>query len=390
MSAQHRRPRSLAWIIAPLLVLGLIPAGMALASDHGSQHSHGVSSLTRNPDCTLKVPDHPLTAQGLSTPYELGSAGTTCSETDNNTAAFVQATIYSPSTGQLSVYNPVVKDAGAALLGSPPPVPTLPRDAVISIWTGFNLNVLKLVGPGSDRFVNFAQQSYANSGDFFYQVNRGLWRGRLAVPALGTSPVDGKACPSSRDFSIVDQDQSDNNVEAYTAYGVSNGSDEGTTRYVQRSLGCSVWTVPSLSAPGTMATSGQMNEIQASVYQGRPVALVPGGDPFVLNAGGHLSLRLLNLYRAQVDQPWTWTTHDTAAYCRNLAGPSGEGRLKADATIEQAVASSNGTGTNLANQLAGRFAATWANLNCQGLTGMASPITVTMDSSGVFTSAVYA
>jgi hypothetical protein len=384
MSKHRRRQRNWAWLIAPLLLLGLIPAGFAMASGHGT------SNLTRHPDCTLKVPDHPLTAAGLATPYELGSAGIACSETDNATAAFVQATIYDPATGQLSVYNPVVKDAGQALLGTAPPVPTLPHDAVVSIWTGFNANTLKLVGPGHDRFVNFAQQAYANSGNFFGAVNRGISHGALAVPPLGTSPVDGKACPSTRDFSIVDQDQSDNNVEAYTAYGVSNGSDEGTNRYVARSLGCSIWTVPNLSAPGTVTTSAQMEEIQASVYQGAPIALVPGGDPFVLTIHGHLSLGLLNLYRAQVDQPFTGNIHDTAAYCANLAGPSGEGRLKADASFEGTVSSSNGTGTNLANQLAGRFAATWANLNCQGLTGMASPITVTTDSNGVFNSATYA
>jgi hypothetical protein len=159
---------------------------------------------------------------------------------------------------------------------------------------------------------------------------------------------------------------------------------------VGRALGCSIWTVPNLSVPGTVTTSAQMEEIQASVYQGAPIALVPGGDPFVLTAHGHLSLSLLNLYRVQVDQPVTGNVHDTAAYCANLAGPSGEGRLKADASFEGTVASSNGTGTNLANQLAGRFAATWVLLGCEGLTGMASPITVTTDSSGVYNSATYA
>ena len=40
-------------------------------------------------------------------------------------------------------------------------------------------------------------------------------------------------------------------------------------------------------------------------------------------------------------------------------------------------------GSNLLNFLCNRFIATWANLNCQVLTGNASPITVTVDVNGV-------
>lgn len=367
-----------------------IPLGLAFGFHHhgGDIHPAGLRALTANPDCTLQAPRDPLSAKGLATPYVLVSAGATCSETDDDTAAFVQATIYDPATGSLSVYNPVVRDDGKALLGDAPPVPVLPRNAVVSIWTGFNGNVLKITGAGARDFTEFAQQSYAGSVPFFDAVNHGIRAGKVKVPAPGTAS-DGLACPTSRDFSIVDQDQSDNNVEKYPAYGVSNGSDEGTTAYVQRALGCVNWVVPSLSAPGTMATSGQLLEIQAATSQAAPVALVPGLDPFVLRPNGSRSLFLQNLYRAQVDQRPTWNGDDTLAYCQNLAGPSGEGRLKLDAPAFGMVASSNGTGTNLATQLAGRFAATWTNLTCDKLTGDPSPITVTTDANGVFTSAAY-
>lgn len=371
----------------------VIPLGAVATSAHADNHPRAhdffrIGSLTANPDCTLKAPANPLSARGLATAYELGSGGKTCTETSSDTAAFVQATIFDPATNTLTVYNPVVKDAGQALLGAAPPVPVLPPGAVVSIWVGFNNDTLKMTGLGRGSFVNFAQQSYANSIPFFSAVNRAVRRGTLAVPPLGTSPVDGMACPSSRDFSIVDQDQSDNNVQSYPAYGVSNGSDMGTTRYTARALGCTVWTVPNLSVPGTVTTSGQMLEVQAATYQRAPVALVPGLDPFVVNPDGSRNLGLQNLYRLMVDQPLTFNGNDTKRYCQNLAS-TGAARLKADAAAEGAVASSNGTGTNLATQLAGRFAASWANLTCETLTGQPSPITVTTDANGVFTSAMY-
>lgn len=377
---RHRKTHRLA---AGLTALAIFP--VALFGFHDGHHQH----RTANPDCTLSVPAHPTSAQGLASPYVLHSANVACSETDTNEAAFVQATILDPATGALTVYNPVVRDAGQPLLGTAPPVPKLPRHAVVSIWTGFNGSTLRLTGSGAGDFTQFQQQSYANSIGFFTAVNRAIRHGQLIVPALGTSPVDGLNCPSPRDFSIADQDQSDNNAESYPAYGVSNGSDEGTNRYTALHLGCAIWTVPSLSAPGSSVTSAQMEEIQASVYQGAPVALVPSLDPFVVNADGSRNLGLQNLYRAMVDQPPTWNGNDTRAYCLNLAGPAGEGRLKADSAFEGGVASSNGTGTNLATQLAGRFAATWVNLTCDKLTGQPSPITVTEDVNGVFNSAAY-
>jgi hypothetical protein len=371
----------------------VIPIGAAATAAHADNHPRAhdffrIGSLTANPDCTLRTPPNPLTAQGLATPYELGSSGLTCSETNRDTAAFVQATIFDPVTSTLTVYNPVVKDADQPLLGAAPTVPVLPPGAVVSIWVGFNGDTLKMTGLGRSAFVNFAQQSYANSIPFFTAVTHAVRRGTLTVPPLGVSPVDGMACPSSRDFSIVDQDQSDNNVEAYPAYGVSNGSDMGTTRYTARALGCGVWTVPNLSVPGSVTTSGQMLEVQAAAYQRAPVALVPGLDPFVVNADGSRNLALQNLYRVMVDQPLTFNGSDTRRYCLNLASVGAQ-RLKVDAAAEGAVASSNGTGTNLATQLAGRFAASWANLTCDKLTGQPSPITVTTDANGVYTSATY-
>jgi hypothetical protein len=343
--------------------------------------------LTNNPDCTLKAPADPLSAQGLATPYELASAGQQCSEANENLAAFVQATILDPATGALSVYNPVVKDAGQPLLGTPPPVPVLPPHAVIAIWTGFNGNVLKIVGPGARGFVNFAQQAYDNSPLLFFAISQSVRAGRTVIPPLGMAN-DGMACPSTRDFSIVDQDQSDNDPVAYPAYNVTNGSDEALVNLVDTSLGCATWQVPSLSAGGT-SPSGLLQEVQAAAGQQAPVALVPGLDPFVTR-NMQPDLFLQNLYRLNTGQPLTFNDRDTAAYCNNLLN-TGEPRLKADAATEAGSPAPAFAmiGTNLANVLAARFAATWANLTCQALTGQPSPITVTPDANGIAVSATY-
>lgn len=339
-----------------------------------------LSQLTASPDCTLRVPQNPLTARGLMTPYQLGSAGQQCSESNEGLAAFVEATIFDPATGALSVYDPVVRDAGQPLQGSAPAPVTLPAGAVVTVWTGFNGNVLKLTGPGHTQFVNFAQQGYANSPQFYAAVNAAVHSGKTIVPALGTGS-DGKTCPSVRDFSVVDQDQSDNTVVGYPAYGVTNGSDDALLQHIQAALGCSRWNV-------TGGTSGALEELQAAYAQAPPQALVPSLDPFVLN-GGQSSVALQNLYRQQLDQPAS-AGNDTAAYCQNLLAV-GEPRLKADqaADATQPAPQFAPIGTDLSLVLAARFEATWLNLSCQSLTGQPSPITVTTDGNGVAVSATY-
>jgi hypothetical protein len=357
--------------------------------ENGRGQLRQLRQLTANPDCTLKVPRDPLSAEGLATPYVLSSAGITCSETNQDTAAFVQATILDPSTGALAVYDPVVRDAGQPLLGTAPPVPSLPRDAVVTVWTGFNGNVLKLTGPGHGEFVNFAQQAYSYSPRFFRALREAESAGLVTVPGLGTSPKDGMACPSSRDFSIVDQDQSDNNTNTYPAYGVANGSDERTLNSVDKALGCTTWHVPSLSG-ASPESSGPLQEEQANAHQSAPVALVPGLDPFV-TSGGQPDLFLQDLYRLQVGQPLTFNGNDTGAYCQNLL-TTGEPRLKLDQPYDNAAPMPvvGALGVNLGLHLAARYAATWVNLGCQGFTGQASPITVTStDGNGLATSAAY-
>ena len=115
---------------------------------------------------------------------------------------------------------------------------------------------------------------------------------------------------------------------------------------------------------------------------------MPGLDPFVtLNAKPDLFLQ--DLYRSQVGQPPTGNGQDTAAYCQNLAAV-GAPRLKLDAAAEAKAGAPPFAmiGTNLATVLADRFAATWANLTCQALTGKPRR-QVTVDDAGFATTASF-
>src|SRR6202050_734970 len=148
-------------IAAPLIItraLGL-PLGIFLVPPGGkatkvspSSAAQGVSATGTNLDCDIIVPAHPLTAKGLATAYQLtGPAGTSpaasgCQTINSvNLGAFVQATILDPSTGALSVYNPLVITAGTKP-AIKPVVPKLPKDAIVTIDFGFNGTFLYQVG----------------------------------------------------------------------------------------------------------------------------------------------------------------------------------------------------------------------------------------------------
>jgi hypothetical protein len=412
MSSHRRTSRKKAWAVAACIATAVgTGAGIAYASpgDHPQgEHSfsdpfryvshQGLHNLTSAPDCTLKVPSDPLSARGLATPYVLHSAGAMCNE-DETTGAFVQATILDPATGVVSVYDPEVVTPGES--APTPPVVKLPRDAVVSIWTGFNGNKLKLTGEGAGEFVNFAQQSYDNSPQMFTALNRAVRAGKLTVPPVGMG-MDNLACPTTRDASVTDQDPNDNVPVTYPyASNASNGSDEQLVNLIQGALGCKEWTVPLLdpgvamgSGMGT-STSGVLQELQAATDQQVPVQLVPGNDEFTTTNGdfvpptgtGKYDMFRNNLYREQVDQPPAFS-NQTAQFCTNLK--EGAARLGQDQSLDamQPAPAFANIGTNLANVLAGRFVATWQLLDCTGI----SPITVTTqnpDGTGLVVSATY-
>jgi hypothetical protein len=376
-----------------------------------------------NPNCTLIVPKNALTAAGLATPFQLTATDPgmgACNESNAAQAAFVQGAIFDPATGAISIYNPLVVDKGDNPL-VPPVVPTLPNGAIVALWFGFNGNNLLLQStPGDDtlsdaKCVNglngdiFGQYSYCNAPAFFTASNAAVASGKLKVPASGTA-IDGKPCPTVRDFSIVDQDQSDNVTSVYlvsprghlsqntaknraahpSSKPMGNASDNRLTDvFVQPALGCKPWVAPDLADPGSMVPALPLNELQARVNQPTPVAMVPGLDPMTL-VNGNISIAKNTLYRQGVDQPPgdKHTDVDTARYCRQLLRISPQ-RMFANQKAFAAFKSPDPAAANsLFTFLAQRFVATYQILTCQNLVNnIPNPVSVTLDGNGVAVSA---
>ncbi|WP_280724196.1 hypothetical protein [Kitasatospora sp. MAA4] len=379
---------------------GVITAGAALLGvSFAATTPPAAPPAQPNPNCTLRVPANPLTAQGLATPYRLTAtdpAQGACHESNANQSAFVQATVIDPATGTLSVYNPLVIDNGSTPAAAPV-LPALPAGAVVGIWFGYNGNTLSLAGQtaagncvgGIQGGQPFGQFAYCNAPAFFTAANTAEGAGRLAVPPLGTAK-DGRPCLTTRDFGLVDQDQSDNVTTEYlvstqgtiaqkTAKNAAalaggammqpaallNGSDNLLLdNFEDPALGCTPWRAPDLADPGSTVTSLALNELQAAKLQASPVALVPLNDPMVTE-NNQQSRNKANLYRAGVDQPALGATAngDPAAYCANLA-TVGTQRIVLDRPFTS-VAASPQNGQTLFDFLTQRLAASLTNLGCQ-------------------------
>ena len=375
-----------------------------------------------NPDCTLIVPHNPLTATGLSTPYQLvatDAAAGPCNEANTAQSAFVEAVVFDPANSQISVYHPLVIDQGTKPAAAPV-VPSLPANATVALWFGFNGGNLTLVSvnKNSDNLADancvngsngslFTQVAYCNAPAFFKVANNAAINGNLKVPALAGAK-DGKTCPTVRNFSIVDQDQSDNVDTKYlvTAAGtvaqntqanaaklkgasvILNPGDNSLLSYFALpAIGCKPWMVPSLDDPGQTAPSQAVNELQAHLLQKTPVARVPGRDPMV-EVNGQPDLAKDNLYRAGMDQPAANNnTLRTAPYCREMLRALT--KLALDQTLDSnfpsiAPAAANNTFTFLMQ----RWVASWQLLTCQNLINIAAPISLTTDANtGVVTAA---
>ena len=367
-------------------------------------------------NCTVTVPDHPLTAQGMATPWVLGDGCTW--ENGDTEGVFIDATILAPN-GQIQVYNPLVINPGSTPAVAPTP-PTVARGSQVILSVGYNGGALALVGRGArqgnclDAFGNslIDQTPQCNAANFYRMANREIARGLLKIPANGTGQ-DGQACQTTRDFALIDQDQSDNAVASYlfdpatgktaqaTAANVSamanattedNGSDNGLLdRFVDVALGCTPFTAPNPTNPAGESASQALNELSARANQKGTIALLPVNDPQLL-VGGQFSIGKTNAYRVETDQallPFnTNTSRNAARYCQNMVNIQTP-RLKLDAAMETGTASPvPALGNNLATFLAARESASFGNLNCQNF-GLTNPVTLTVDGNGVATAATF-
>ena len=379
-----------------------------------------------NPNCSLIVPNNPLTAEGLATPYQLVATDPTagdCHETNSNQSAFVQAAVIDPATGQISIYNPLVVDQGATP-AMPPVIPTLPANPIVALWFGYNGDTLTLQGAdgvlagascvnGADG-ANFGQFAYCNAPAFFRAAHRALRRGQISIPPLGMA-VDGRPCPTVRDFFAVDQDQSDNLPTSYlmTSDGMAQRTQANLSRYpdavmlgnpsdnrlvdvaLDGALGCTPWKAADLADPGQMVPALPLNELQARAKQGFPVALVPAGDPMVLSNGSR-DLVKVNAYRRGVDQPpvaWSFQA-DTARYCRNMLRVAPARMMQDQALLmpdaahpTRGLSPDPGAADSLFTFLAQRFVASYDILGCADLLRVPDPIALTINADGITTGA---
>jgi hypothetical protein len=378
-----------------------------------------------NPDCTLIVPNDPLSATGLATPYQLKAtdpANGACHEYNTAQSAFVQAAVIDPATGNISIYNPLVIDAGTTP-AAPPVVPTLPANGIVAIWFGYNGDNLTLASAGnpgslwSSGCVNglssrnvFGQYAYCNAPAFFKAADAAIANGKLTIPALGTAK-DGQPCATVRSFFIVDQDQSDNVTTKYLvtrtgkiaqntvkniaalkdAMLLGNPSDNGLVAFfVDPALGCAPLKAPDLADPGQMVPSLPLSELQARQTQAAPVALIPVGDPMVLSSDNE-SLLKTNLYRLGVNQPLIFSFHDgsTQRYCREMlrSAPARMFNSTTKGLLTNFASPDAGAANSLFTFMAQRFVAAYEILNCETLIGQPDPITVTTDANAVATKA---
>ena len=136
--------------------------GAAGAAGPGAPGGPGAAA---DPNCTLIVPLNPLTPLGLATPYQLTAtdpAGGPCDEGNESQAAFVQGAVINPANGQISIYDPLVINAGTTAAVAPV-LPTIPANAVVALWFGFNGDDLTL--KGEDQVQSAALSSAAQESD---------------------------------------------------------------------------------------------------------------------------------------------------------------------------------------------------------------------------------
>jgi len=393
-----------------------------------------------NVSCDIIVPAHPLTARGLATPYQLtgadgmspGQSGCTMTNAAN-LGAFVQATILNPRTGQMYVYDPLVITQGTTPAVWPT-VPTLPRNAIVTIDFGFNGTNLTQVGAGPYTLQNancvngtadsiFGQVSFCNGINFFNAAHLLEREGRLRVPWEGASgkivPTGGRLgtgedCPVTQNFDMVDQDPSDNVTTEYllnpatgqTAQDTMsnesnipgstlllNGSDNTLLDlFIDPVLGCTPFQVPDLADNGMPTSSQALDELLSEKNEPAIPALVPDNDEMTLNGAGAFDTAKTDLYRAELGQTPVNRSNNQfdspAMYCQNMVNIQTPFLAANAALLSTGQAPVTAVGNNLFTFMANRLSMSFTNLGCQNF-GLTNPVTVTLDGNGAAIAATF-
>src|SRR5690242_6963987 len=365
--------------------------------------------------CTITAPANPLAAQGLATPWVLGDGGSMANSAEQ---AFVEATILAPN-GSVQVYNPLVITQGTTPAATPA-APTIAAGSQVIIDGGFNGANLVVLGNGARRAgcVDALGQSLigqvfaCNAVNFYRMANALIARGTLVVPPAGTGK-DGQPCLTTRDFGMIDQDQSDNVITSYLLNGngqtaqntaanaaavagstpIVNGSDNKLlAAFLDAANGCTAFSAPDTTDPAGMSGSQALNELSARVNQKGTIAVVPTNDEMTLVAGA-MSVAKTNMYRSLMDQPLlagnVSAAQVAADYCQNMVNIQ-PARNQLDMTANAAFGSPvPAVGNNLATFLGNRLNMSFTNLGCNNF-GLTNPATVTLDGNQVATAVTYA
>jgi len=342
--------------------------------------------------------------------------------------SFVQGAVFDPNTGDISVYNPLVVDAGNPTPGCPLLQPPLPPGGTVGLWFGTNGDSLMLqdnagslaagfcingfTDPITRQLSIFGQFAYCNGLAFFDQVKASLL---VRPPPLGIAG-DGQPCPTTRDYFIVDMDPSDNvcttyvlltngrvcqntstNFQAKAAMiqnPLTNGSDERLLFSYYRAIGgCQPFTGVDLAEGPPFQNlvrigSVAHNEIQADKLQQPPLALLPLNNPMTTVLGSP-SLQKTNQYRVGVGQPRALSVRDADGtnFCFFFYTIQPLRLLKNMGTMVNFPSPDPGAGNNLFTFLAQRYANSFGaeGLDCANRLQIPAPgpITVTFDADGV-------
>jgi hypothetical protein len=418
---------------------GPLASGSASASPTATSTSPVVTVAAANVSCDIIVPANPLTARGLSTPYQLtGTDGMSpaqsgCTMTNAvNLGAFVQATILDPTTGQLWVYDPLVITKGTTPAVQPS-VPDMPANAIVTIDFGFNGTDLFQVGatPGTLKDAActngqpgsiFGQVSFCNGSNFFNAALKDEREHKLIVPSAGTSSKmvvtggamgTGNVCPVTRNFEIVDQDPSDNVTTEYllnpatgqTAQDTTsnagniagstlllNGSDNTLLDlFIDPVLGCTPFMAPDLANNDMPTTSQALDELDAAANQPKQAALIPENDEMVLDDDKFDAVKT-DMYREELGQaPVDAATNQSSSpwmYCRNMIDVQTPFLAANQALLATGQPPVANVGDNLLTFLANRLNMSFTNLACQNF-GFTNPVTVTLNGAGVAVAATF-
>jgi hypothetical protein len=212
------------------------------------------------------------------------------------------------------------------------------------------------------------------------------------MPKLGTAS-DGQPCLTTRDWSLVDQEQSDNvnteyiilengktgqnseaNRKALNEQGIlfkvlKSGFDNRLVPIMDAALGCSTFEAPSLHDIGNTVPSLALNELFGNANQPQPQALVPDINPLTVRFGqSALTLELLDGYRAGVFQPSVSESGTSGVdYCNNMDKFAPARYLSMQPIIDKVPSPDLKAADTLLNFLCSRFEKTFSDSQPSGL-----------------------